>query len=222
MNKFQSTINIVKNILIDLPLVFPAERLTEINLKIADLEKGALTREQIEDQLIVVGEETLPYIEAYKTFYKIYGEASEHRRLLDKLSKPAAEAYLKFIAEGNSVEDVRGAKKFNEFFNPDFQAEIVAAELDAHDGVREEMNRLIEGEKKNDFGELLLKEKANFSDLAEKINELTLLAARSEKWATEILDKARTFKLGFSGIEPLPSVIDIKKEIEYYVDIMEI
>jgi hypothetical protein len=187
------------------------------------LEKDTtLTREQIEDQLIAIGEEFLPYIEAYKAFYKIYGEAIEHSRLQEKLSKPAAEAYKKFIAQGNSVEDVRGAKKFDEFFNPDLRAEIVAAELDAHDGVRDEMNQLIVGDKKDDFNELLQKEKDKFADILEKINELVVLAGRSEKWSLEITDKARTFKLGLSGIEPLPSSIDIKKETEYYIDIMEI
>jgi hypothetical protein len=222
MNKFQSTIDIVKSVLIDLPTVFPAERLVEIKTKIAGLEDSALTREQVEDQLIVIGEEVLPYIEAYKAFYKIYGEAIEHTRLEERLSKPAAEAYLKFIAEGNSVEDVRGAKKFNEFFNPDFQAEIVAAELDAHDGVREEMNRLIVGEKSDDFNDLLEKEKRKFAEILEKITALAALVARSPERATEILDKARTFKLGLSGIEILPSPADIQKEIEYYIDIMEI
>ena len=128
MSKYQSTIDIVKNILIDLPTVFPSARLTEIKTKIAGLEDGAFSREQVEDELITIGGEVLPYIEAYKDFYKIYGEMIEHTRLQGKLSKPAAEAYSKFISEGNSVEDVRAAKKFNEFFNPDFQAEIVAAE----------------------------------------------------------------------------------------------
>jgi hypothetical protein len=223
MSKYQSTIDIVKNILIDAPTAFSAPRLAEINAKIASLEKdGSLTREQVEDQLIVIGEDVLPYIEAYKSFYKIYGEAVEHRRLQEKLSKPAAEAYLKFIAEGNSVEDVRGAKKFDEFFNPDFRAEIVAAELEAHDGVREEMNRLILGDKKDEFNDILQKEKDKFADINQKIKELVALAGRSEKWTSEILDKARTFKLGLSGIETLPSPVDINKEIEYYIDIMEI
>jgi hypothetical protein len=222
MSKDQSTIDIVKNILIDLPTAFPAERLGEIKAKIAGLEDGTLTREQVEDQLIAIGVDILPYIEAYKAFYKIYGEATEHARLQEKLSKPAAEAYLKFIAEGNSVEDVRGAKKFDEFFNPDFRAEIVAAELLAHDGVREEMNRLLAGEKREDFEALLNKEKSKFADISEKINELIALAPRSPKWAPEILDKARTFKLGLSGIEPVPMPMDIKKETEYYIDIMEI
>ena len=223
MSKFQSTIDIFKNILIDLPTAFSAERLAQIRSEIASLEKDdKTTLEQIEDRLIALGSEVLPYIEAYKAFYKIYGEGLEHERLREKLSPAAAEAYLKFIAEGNSVEDVRGAKKFDEFFDPDARAEIVDAELAAHDGVREEMNRLILGEKKADFDALLEKENNKFTELNKKIGEFSALAPRAEKWASEILDKARTFKLGLAGIEPCPEAVDIAKEIEYYVDIMEI
>jgi hypothetical protein len=76
--------------------------------------------------------------------------------------------------------------------------------------------------KKEDFAALLEAQRKKFSDLADEIAAFKALAPRAEKWAAEILDKARTFELGFSGIEPLPGEIDIKKETEYYVDIMEI
>jgi hypothetical protein len=223
MSKFQATIDIVKNILSDLPKCFPAERLASVNKEIAAMEKDpSLTRDAIEDKLIAIGKEALPYVEAYKAFYKTYGEAQEHMSLRGRLSPEAAAAYDKFVADGNSVEDVRGAKKFDEFFNPDLQEEIVEAELAAHDGVHDEMNRLILNGKKEDFAALLEAQRKKFSDLADEIAAFKALAPRAEKWAAEILDKARTFELGFSGIEPLPGEIDIKKETEYYVDIMEI
>lgn len=176
----------------------------------------------IESKLIEFGLEMWPYAEAYNKFYKIYGEAKERKIMQESLSKPAREALDKFVIDGGNIESVREGDNFEHFFNSDIRAEIIAAELAAHDGVHEEMEKLLSGEKRADFEILLADFKERQAAIVKKIAELKTLAARSPERSAEILDKAKTFEEGFAYVERPPSLDDVSREIEYYVDIMEV
>lgn len=176
----------------------------------------------IELKLVEFGMEMWPYCEAYNKFYKIYGEAKERTLMQSSLSKPAREALLKFVADGGDIESVRKGDDFEHFFNSDIRSEIIAAELNAHDGVHEEMEKLISEEKRADFDLLLADFKNRQAAIVKKISELKTLAARSPERSAEILDKAKTFEEGFAYVERPPSLDDVSREIEYYVDIMEV
>lgn len=176
----------------------------------------------IETKLIEFGLEMWPYCEAYSKFYKIYGEAKERKAMEDSLSKPARVALEKFVADGGDIESVRAGDKFEHFFDSDIRSEIIAAELAAHDGVHEEMEKLLDGEKRADFDILLADFKNRQAAIMKKIAELKTLAVRSPERAAEILDKAKTFEEGFAYVERPPSLDDVSREIEYYVDIMEV
>jgi hypothetical protein len=139
-----------------------------------------------------------------------------------KLSEPARAAFDKFVAEGGNIESVRDGSRFEHFFDSDIRSEVVAAELDAHDGVHEEMERLIAGDRAAEFEALLADYRQKQAALNQKINELAALAERSPDQRAEILDKVKTFREGFAYVERMSSLDDIAHEIQYYIDIMEV
>jgi len=190
---------------------------------IATLERNPdATLEGIESMLVAFGAELWPYCEAYEQFYKIYGEAKERELMRKKLSEPSRAALDKFVAEGGNIESVRDGSRFEHFFDSDIRSEVVAAELDAHDGVHEEMERLIAGDRAAEFEALLADYRQKQAALNQKINELAALAERSPDQRTEILDKVKTFREGFAYVERMSSLDDIAHEIQYYIDIMEV
>lgn len=222
-HKYQSTIDLIKAAIHKLPSIFPVARRQKMEDAVAGLERDADSKiEDIETRLIEFGKEIWPYNEAYEAFYKIYGEAKERSLMREKLSESARTALDKFVSEGGNIESVREGEKFEHFFDTDIRAEIVNAELAAHDGVHEEMQELINGEKKGDFDALLDDYRKKRDAILEKINELEKLGLRSEKWQVEIADKVKTFRQGFAYIERVPTFDDVASEIQYYIDIMEV
>jgi hypothetical protein len=178
--------------------------------------------EDIEAKLMEFGMEMWPYCEAYEAFYKIYGEAKERTQMREKLSARARLALDRFVSEGGNIESVREGSKFEHFFDADIRAEIVEAELAAHDGVHEEMEKLLAGQMKGDFDALLANHREKLAAISAKINELENLAARSEQWRSEILDKVKMFRQGFAYIERTPTFENVSGEIQYYIDVMEV
>jgi len=222
-HQYQATIDLIKTVIHRLPGVFPQGRHQEMENAIAALErKPEATLEEIESALVAFGGELWPYCEAYDRFYKICGEQKERTLMREKLSEPARLAFDKFVAEGGDIESVRDGSKFENFFNVDIRDEIVAAELDAHDGVREEMEKLIAGEKQTEFSALLADYREKQAAFSQKINELASLAERLPDQRAEIFDKVKMLREGFAYVERLPSLDDIVHEIQYYIDIMEV
>ncbi len=220
---YQATIDLIKNVIHRLPGVFPEARHREMEAELMALERDpAASLETIEEKLIAFGAELWAYCEAYDKFYKIYGEQKERALMREKLSASSREALDKFVAEGGNIESVRDGSRFEHFFNADVREEIVEAELAAHDGVHEEMEKLLAGEKQGDFSILLADFQEKQKALAQKIDELAALADRMPSYAAEIGDKVKTFREGFAYVEKLPSLQDIAQEIQYYIDIMEV
>jgi hypothetical protein len=221
-HKFQYTLDLLRTVIHSMPAVFPQDRHQEMDGKLTDLEKNPnATQEQIEAFIVIFGKEIWPYKEAYEAFYKIYGEAKEREAMRAKLAEPARVAFDQFVGEGGKVEDVRNGSKFEIMFNADLKEEIIKAELDSHDEVHNEMEKLIGGEKAQEFAALLVDHRQKLAKIAEKIGELKKLAERDPMRAAEILDRAKTFEQGFAYVERTPLVDDVAREIQYYVDVME-
>lgn len=222
-HKYQATIDLIKMVIHKLPCVFPVDRHQAMEAAIAGFERDPQARlDDIENKLIEFGFELWPYCEAHDAFHKIHGAAKEKALMREKLS-PAAKVELdKFIKEGGDIESVKDGDKFEHFFSPDIQAELIAAEVEAHDEVHEEMEKLLSGERRADFDALLKSYQERLSMIVKKIQELESLAARSPQWAAEIMDKVKTFKEGFAYVERPPALDDVAREIQYYVDVMEV
>jgi hypothetical protein len=213
----------MKAVIHKLPGVFPQARHQEMESAIAGFARDSnVMLEDIEVKLMEFGMEMWPYCEAYEAFYKIYGEAKEQMLMREKLSERARLALDKFVSEGGNIESVREGTKFEHFFDADIRAEIIAAELAAHDGVHEDMEAMIAGEKRTDFDALLANHRQKLAAISEKIKELENLSSRSEKWSFEIKDKVKMFREGFAYIERMPTFDDVAREIQYYIDIMEV
>jgi hypothetical protein len=96
----------------------------------------------------------------------------------------------------------------------------VQAELDSHDAVHEEIEKIIADQSAGEFAGYVEEHRKKLAAIEQKIGELRALSTRMEKWAPEILDKAKTFELGFGYVERAPTLEDVTREFQYYVDIM--
>jgi len=221
-HKYQSTIDLIKEAIHKLPCVFPQERHQEMENVVAALERDPDAKlEDIEARLIEFGAELWPYCEAHEAFHKIHGAEAEKRLIAGKLSPPSRVEFEKFVKQGGDIESVRQGDKFEHFFSPEIRAEIVAAELSAHDEIHEEMEKLMAGDKRRDFDALLASYREKMAAIFKKIGELEALGRKPSDWQSEILDKAKVFREGFAYIERAPSLDDVAREIQYYVDIMD-
>jgi hypothetical protein len=222
-HKFQSTLDLLTAVVTGLPTAFPQDQRTRIEAELTAIGKNAeISKEALDAAVVKIGKDIWPYKEAYEEFYRRHGEAKEREAMRAKLPEPARVTFDQFITEGGKVEDVRGGARFETFFNEDARAQIVAAELDAHDAVQEEVATFIKGEGAVEFAQLLEEHKVTLTAIEVKIGELRKLSERSEKWASEMQDKANTFEQGFAYVERSPSLEDVQKEVQYYLDILEL
>jgi phage shock protein A len=220
---FQHTIDLLHAVIHQVPGVFPQDRHREMDTTLAKLENDAtVTQEDIEKFIVSFGKEIWPYVEAYGQYYRAHGEVTERETMRAKLSAPARTAFDKFVSEGGRVEDVRDGTKFEQMLAPEIRAEVVATELVAHDAVHEQMETEVSGAGAAEFTQYLEDNKKRLAEIEEKIGELRALAVRAEKWTPEILDKAKTFEQGFAYVERTPTLDDVKREIQYYIDIQSL
>ncbi len=221
-HKYQSTIDIMKTVIHKLPCVFPEDRHAAMESAIAGFERDPqASLEDIEAKLIEFGSELWPYSEAHAAFHKIYGAAKEKELMKKNLSPTAKKELERYIEGGGDIESVGEGEKFEAFFTPEVQSELVEAEVSAHDAVHEEMEKLLSSDKRADFDALLKNYQEKFAVISGKIRELETLAARFPQYAPEILDKAKTFREGFAYIERPVSLDDVEREIQYYIDVAE-
>jgi phage host-nuclease inhibitor protein Gam len=220
---FEATIQLAKNVIGRLPSSFSPTRRQEMEGEIEALEKDEATSlAAIEEKMVSFGMEIWPYLNAYRDFYKIYGEAKEASAIIAALPAPAKKALSAFIAAGGDIETIRYGDNLKNFSDPVIGEAIAQAEAKAHGDVHKQMEELIVGGKSADFAALLAKYMEQHAALCAKIDDLEKLAARSEKWSAEIIDKVKVFKEGFCYLERTPSLDDIAREIQYYIDIMEV
>lgn len=189
---------------------------------IAALERDPNTKlEDIEAKIIEFGAELWPYNESHEAFHKIHGVQVERRLMAEKLSPAARIEFDKFVKGGGDIESVRHGEKFEHFFSPEIRAELIEAELAAHDEVHAQMEKLLSGDKRRDFDALLASYREKLDAIMKKIGELEALGRQPTAWQAEIVDKVKTFREGFAYVERPPSLDDVQREIQYYVDIME-
>lgn len=221
-NPHQFTLNLLRNLIEGAPKAFPLYRrneMTDVYHKLSADQSAA--NEVIEQRVIEFGKEIWPYREAYLELYEEYGRGKEEKMLAAGLGEDLRPKYEKFIAEKGNIERLRGqALSLDIYFTPDEQDEIIKAELRAHDKTHNELEKLIAGEKQEEYFGALEKRKKKQAEIEEALARLTVLAAVSEKWRAEILDKVKTFELGFGYLERPVTLLDVMGEIEYYEGII--
>lgn len=222
-HKYQATIDLMKTVIHKLPCVFPSDRHQAMEDAVARFERDPEAKlPDIENKLIEFGLELWPYCEAHDAFHKIHGAKKEKALMSASLSPTAKKELEAFIKEGGDIESMKDGEKFETFFSPEIRAELIDAEMKAHEQVHEEMERLMSTERRADFDALLRGYQDKMAAITNKIKELEALSARSPQWAAEIADKVKTFKEGFAYVERPATVDDVSREIQYYVDVMEV
>lgn len=220
----QFTLNLLRSLIEGAPQAFPRARKNEmIAVYERFLNDLSVPVEEIENIAVEFGKEIWPYREAYQELYDEHGRAHEEALLREGLHEELRPKYEKFLAEKGNIERVRGQLAgLDLYFTSDEQAEIVKAELVAHDKIHGELERLIAGEKQEEYFAALEKWKKKQEQILEALAKLRGFATRSPKWAGEILGKVRTFEQGFGFLERPVSLMDVMGEIEYYEGILGI
>ncbi|MBI2099283.1 hypothetical protein HYT45_02610 [Candidatus Uhrbacteria bacterium] len=225
MHRYEHILDLLKQVIDKAPKFFPEERRKQMAAELAAMEKDAATPvSKIEGAIISFGKEIWPY---RKSFWHVHDEAKldEEQYIREKLNPPLREKYEQFLRKGGRIEDIKKEARLEDleiFFSPDELALLAEAKLDAHKRVMEEVDLLCSGEKKeicvNALGEYQKRQK----EIAELIDQLRALSAQSEKWASEILDKARKFEEGWSGLAREAQKDDVQREIDYYLGVIQV
>ena len=137
------------------------------------------------------------------------------------LPEPLRAKFDAYLRGGGGISDVRRGGEFESFFSPEEKHAIIEAKLAAHDRVIADIDALCAGEKKNVCETHLGKYTSEQATIVTLIESLRRLAERSEPWRGEILDKVRTFELGWSGVEHEVRAEDVRGEIDYYHGVIE-
>lgn len=220
----QFTLNLLRSLIEGAPAAFPRPRKNEM---IATYERFLddliAPVEEIENIAVEFGKEIWPYREAYQELYDEYGRAREEALLREGLQEELRPKYEKFLAEKGNIERVRGQlASLDLYFTSDEQAEIVKAELVAHDKIHGELEKLVAGGKQEEYFSALEKWKKKQEQILEALTKLRGFATRSPKWGDEILAKVKTFEQGFGFLERPVGLMDVMGEIEYYEGILGI
>ncbi len=221
---YQFTLNLLRSLIEGAPAAFPHARknaMAEVYKEFAD--DLTVSVEKIEETAYQFGKEIWPYREAYQELYDEYGRGAEEVALRDQLPEELKPKYEKFLSEKGNIERVRGQSLgLDLYFTPDEQAEIVRAELVAHDKIHGELERLIATEKQEEYFAALQAWQKKQAQIEEALQKLRGFASRSPKWGDEILAKVKTFEQGFGFIERPVTLMDVMGEIEYYEGILGI
>jgi len=207
---------LLKKSIQDLPFVFPGEEKKKLENSLARFEQNQSTSPQdIEKAIVQAGKKSWSYRKAYEEIFTNYAQA-EFEKYFKKHLKPATlEKYVDFQKKGGNIKDFRRGKEFEQAFTAEENLEIEQAFFDARQDVDDFMKDIIQ-KNQVEYGESLKIYVQKQKDLENMIQSLKDLAAKSEKWAPEILDKIRRFEQGWSVVEQDFDEDKIRHEIEYW------
>ncbi|TAL19212.1 hypothetical protein EPN90_04575 [Patescibacteria group bacterium] len=223
MQKYQYSLDLLRQVIGKAPRFFPSGRKTDMLDALAKLEREpGTTPKMIDDAIIVFGREIWPYRQAFWHIHDTDGRHDEDLYLREALAPELRAKYEAFLRKGLRVEDIRRGGEFEQYFSPVEKQALIDAKLLAHDRVVEGIETLCAGEKKAACDDALSRYREEQKKIEALIAELSSLAAKSEKWRSEILDKVRTFQAGWSGLERGVAAEDVKGEIDYYSGVVEV
>ncbi|MFH0928415.1 MAG: hypothetical protein V1821_02990 [bacterium] len=178
--------------------------------------------EAIELEIAKVGKLSWPYRKAYEDFFEQFGEKIKEELFIEELSPEVREKYLAWCKVGNNFKDLRNASKFDRDFVASDRFLIEEALLSAEEGAKSQIDGQITGERQHEYQTLLQKYQETEELLLKKLAELKSMAAESEKWSPEILNKVRLAEEGFSGTDREIDSYTLDKEIEYWRGVIDV
>lgn len=172
-------------------------------------------REDIDSLIVEIGKATWPHRRAYEEFIKSYAQDKLEEYFKMHLDEAVLAKYEEFVKKGGNIKDYRRTKEFEEYFTPEENMAIEEALFTARDEVKIYIQGII-NDKRSEYEENLKIYEQKQKDLSNMIESLKEIAAKSEKWAPEILDKIKKFEEGWSVVERDFDEDKLMHEIEYW------
>ncbi len=214
-----------------LPPGFPAKKAKEFAGKLQDLSKRPdAPYAEIQSAIAALGKQSWPYRKAFEELYERYGRSSEESNLLTRLDLGLRDKYARFLNDGGKLNHIESAKsgteiwsvsQFERFFTPEEKFGITQALIGAREGAREEIETLVEGQRRAEYEALITKFERRRGVMEDKLHELRSLADVSPKWRDEILNQVSTFEEGWSVVERQLDLAELDKLIEYWRGTLE-
>ncbi|OGL64982.1 hypothetical protein A3B21_03915 [Candidatus Uhrbacteria bacterium RIFCSPLOWO2_01_FULL_47_24] len=203
--------------------LFPAERLSALKAEYEKLTSNpAASLETIEKSIAAFGREIWPYHEALEELYFRHGKKKEEERVREKLTAETRQKYEQFLSAGGNLSDFRHGADIEVYFTPEEKYEIGQAVLDAHTTTLQEIAGSCRADKKNECEEVIADHKQKLFRIDQKLTVLKDMAARSDKWRAEILDKVHTFEKAFGYLEKTFHEEDLNGAIDYYLGVLDL
>lgn len=174
---------------------------------------------QIHDAMVLIGKKEFPYRRAYED---MVGHASEDKRVelvLDHLEPELKTKVETVMKDGVTLDALVKSGMFETDFTAEERYQIEDGILHAVDHIKDELPDEIK-KRQGEYDKLVLDWQKKEAKMQEKIEELRALANKDLKWREEILDKVAMLEEGWSIAERDPELLEIEKEIEYWIGTM--
>jgi len=214
-----------------LPPTFPAEKKKSFEERLSYFRGHPEAEfDDIQETIAELGHESWPQRRAYEDIYAVYGRPSEEAFLLQNLDQGIRDKYERFLHEGGKLNhiqnataaaDIWQASPFERYFTPEEKFAVEQALLVSREAAANEINDLVLGRRKEDYGKLVEKYRVEQRRIAEKLDELRRMADVSSKWQPYILDRARTLAEGWSVVERGINERLLDRELDYWRGTLE-
>ncbi len=179
-------------------------------------ENPEATAEEIQDAMVAIGKKEYPFRKAYQD---MIGQVSEERHVelvLEHLEPEVRTKVQELLNSGVSLDALCRSSMFETDFTAEERYQVEDGILHAADHVAEELPEKIAADSSR-YDALVAEWKAKQAKIEEKIVELKALASKDPKWSAEILDKVKTLEEGWTLTERDPELLEVEKEIEYWM-----
>ncbi len=184
------------------------------------LANEAATERQIRQALVYIGRREYPYRKAYTELCSSDEEKRLQAAVFERLEPEVLEKVKAITDSGVHVLDYVNSKLFERDLSPTERYQIEQAILLAHDILNKQCDERAK-ERAETFEQLVVKWKTEEDRLQALVDQLRNLAGRDATYADEIRGKADQLEEGWSIVERDPEEQEIKKEIEYWNDLLK-
>ncbi len=220
----QFTLNLIAEMIEKAPITFPAEKKEKMKKKQADfLKDKKIACSKVEEAIAEFGKEIWPYRKSWEEMYEKYGRPHEAEYFEKNLPKELHDKYFscKVKGGGHCLREYRMCGLMEKCFSPDEKFFLNETVISTLSQTKEEVNKLILGEKKEEYQKLFEKWGAEQKAMVAKIEELKRIANENPKWRAEILDKVKTIEQGWSIVEQDINLKDIEQVVDFYRGVIE-
>lgn len=220
----QFTLGLLLAMIEKAPITLPSEKKEAIKKQYDEyLKDKKITCAKVEEALVFFGKEIWPYRKAWQEMYEKYGRVLEEKYFEENLPKELHDKYFscKKEGEGSCLREYRMCGKMETCFTPEEKFMLDETVIAALEKAKAEVDKLVLGEKKNEYDEIFAKRSDEQKIMAARVEELKNMADKNPKWQAEILEKVKTIEEGWSVVERDLTLGEIEKILEFYKGALE-